>query len=195
LYRERDLLLRKRNRKRIGLGGRSVLPKPRAPNLNWSMDYVSGTMIDGKKLRALMIVNDLMRECLAIEVDASLPGGLVVMVLERLCDLCGLPSLITMDHGPEFEVWLLNAWAYKRGVRLAFIRTGKSADNWYTESFNRDFRNERLNEHWFISMQRAHSTDEDWRIEYNTERTHRELKDLTAEEFGRAHASAGQSEA
>jgi hypothetical protein len=34
---------------------------------------------------------------------------------------CGLPRSITVDHGPEFEGETLDAWAYKRAVRLAFI--------------------------------------------------------------------------
>ena len=89
-----------------------------------------------QKLRALTIVDDFKRECLAIEVDTSLPGSRVVAVLERLRDLRGLPSSITVDHGPKFEGQVLDAWAYKRGVRLAFIRPGKPVDNCYIESFN-----------------------------------------------------------
>ncbi len=48
------------------------------------MDYVSDSLIDGRKLRALTIVDDFSKECLALEVDASLPGSRVVAVLERL---------------------------------------------------------------------------------------------------------------
>jgi hypothetical protein len=59
------------------------------------------------------------RECLALEVDTSLPGARVVAILERLADLRGLPRSNTVDHGPEFEGQALDAWAYKRcGLRL-----------------------------------------------------------------------------
>ena len=190
LYREQGLMVRKRKRKRIGLAERLVLPTPSALNQSWSMDYVADGLIDGRKLRALTIVDDFTRECLAIEVDTSLPGSRVVAVLERLADLRGLPASITVDHGPEFEGRALDAWAYKRGVRLAFIRPGKPVDNCYIESFNGRFRDECLNEHWFITMAHARSTIEAWRIEYNTERTHSSLNDLTPEEFRDAHASA-----
>jgi len=189
LYREQGLMVRKRKRKRIGLAERLVLPAAQAPDQSWSMDYVADGLIDGRKLRALTIVDDFTRECLAIEVDTSLPGSRVVAVLERLRDLRGLPASITVDHGPEFEGQVLDAWAYKRGVRLAFIRPGKPVDNCYIESFNGRFRDECLNEHWFITMQHARSTIEAWRIEYNTERTHSSLDDLTPEEFKEAHAS------
>jgi putative transposase len=189
LYREQGLMVRKRKRKRIGLVERLVMPVPQAPNENWSMDYVADALIDGRKLRALTIVDDFTRECLAIEVDTSLPGSRVVAVLERLADIRGLPASITVDHGPEFEGRVLDAWAYRRNVRLAFIRPGKPVDNCYIESFNGRFRDECLNEHWFITMAHARSTIEAWRIEYNTERTHSSLDDLTPEEFRHAHAS------
>ena len=136
LYREQGLMVRKRRRKRIALSERLVMPRPQAPNESWSMDYVADGLIDGRKLRALTIVDDFTRECLAIEVDTSLPGGRVVAVLERLRDLRGLPASITVDHGPEFEGRALDAWAYQRNVRLAFIRPGKPVDNCYIESFN-----------------------------------------------------------
>ncbi len=146
-------------------------------------------LIDGRKLRALTIVDDFTRECLAIEVDTSLPGSRVAAVLERLADIRGLPASITVDHGPEFEGRVLDAWAYRRNVRLAFIRPGKPVDNCYIESFNGRFRDECLNEHWFITMAHARSTIEAWRVEYNTERTHSSLDDQTPEEFRDAHAS------
>jgi hypothetical protein len=52
----------------------------------------------------------------------GVPGARVVAVLERLVDLRGLPRSITVDHGPEFEGQVLDVWAYKRAVRLAFIQ-------------------------------------------------------------------------
>lgn len=189
LYHEQGLMVRKRKRKRVGAVERLMRTAPIAPNQSWSMDYVADALIDGRKLRALTIVDDFTRECLAIEVDTSLPGSRVVAVLERLADIRGLPASITVDHGPEFEGRVLDAWAYKRSVRLAFIRPGKPVDNCYIESFNGRFRDECLNEHWFITMAHARSVIEAWRIEYNTERTHSSLNDLTPEEFRHAHAS------
>jgi putative transposase len=189
LYREQGLAVRRRKRKRIGLAQRLVRPAPQAPNQSWSMDYLADGLIDGRKLRVLAIIDDYTRECLALEVDTSLPSARVVAVLERLADLRGLPSSIRVDHGPEFESEALDAWAYKRAVQLAFIRPGKPVDNCHIESFNGRLRDECLNEHWFLSMQHARTTIEAWRIEYNTERTHSSLGDLTPEEFRAAHAS------
>ena len=185
LYREAGLAVRRRKRKRIGLFERKPLPKPSTVNRSWSMDFVADGLIDGRKLRCLAIVDDYSRECLALEVDTSINGRRVAAVLDRLADLRGLPLSITVDHGPEFEGQVLDAWAYERGVRLNFIRPGKPVENAYIESFNGRFRDECLNEHWFLTMAHARSVIEKWRIEYNTERPHSSLGDLTPEQFAR----------
>jgi putative transposase len=183
LYRDAGLAVRRRKRKRIGLVERKPLPKPVAANISWSMDFVSDGLADGRRLRCLTIVDDRTRECLAIEVDTSITGTRVKAVLERLADTRGLPRSITVDHGPEFEGQVLDAWAYERCVTLSFIRPGKPNENAYIESFNGKFRDECLNEHWFVTMAQARRIIEAWRIEYNTERPHSSLGDLTPQEF------------
>jgi len=183
LYREAGLAVRRRKRKRIGLFERKPLPKPSAVNRSWSMDFVSDCLCDGRKVRCLTIVDDYSRECPAIEVDTSITGRRVAAVLDRLADLRGLPLSITVDHGPEFEGQVLDEWAYSQGVHLNFIRPGKPVENAYIESFNGRFRDECLNEHWFLTMAHARRVIEHWRIEYNTERPHSSLGDLTPEEF------------
>jgi putative transposase len=183
LYREAGLAVRRRKRKRIGPFERRPLPKPTAANRSWSMDFVSDGLADGRRLRCLAIVDDCTRECVAIEVDTSITGTRVKAVLERLADTRGLPRSITVDHGPEFEGQVLDAWAYQTNVQLSFIRPGKPNENAYIESFNGKFRDECLNEHWFITMAQARHAIEAWRIEYNTERPHSSLGDLTPEEY------------
>ena len=96
-----------------------------------------------------------------------------------------IPS-ITVDNGPEFDGQVLDKWAYRSGVQLSFIRPGKPNENAYIESFNGKFRDECLNEHWFISLSHARSIIEAWRIEYNTERPHSSLGNQTPEEFAAA---------
>ena len=183
IYREAGLAVRRRKRKRIGLVERKPLPKPLAANLSWSMDFVSDGLADGRRLRCLTIVDDCTRECLAIEVDTSITGSRVKKVMERLAETRGLPKSITVDHGPEFEGQVLDAWAYAANVQLSFIRPGKPNENAYIESFNGKFRDECLNEHWFVTMEQARRVIEAWRIEYNTERPHSSLGELTPTEY------------
>ena len=100
LYREAGLAVRRRKRKRVGLFERKPLPKPIAPNVSWSMDFVADGLIGGRRLRCLTIVDDCTRECLAIELDTSITGVRVQAVLERLADTRALPTSITVDNGP-----------------------------------------------------------------------------------------------
>ncbi len=94
-----------------------------------------------------------------------------------------------VDNGPEFAGRTLDAWAYAHGVTLRFIRPGKPIENAYVESFNGKFRDECLNEHWFLSVADAKSTIEAWRIDYNTVRPHSSLNGATPHHF--ANVSAG----
>ncbi|ARL38796.1 transposase [Burkholderia pseudomallei] len=145
-----------------------------------------------RRFRCLNVVDDYTRECLAIEVDTSLPGLRVQQVLDRLKEMRGLPASITVDNGPEFAGKVLDAWAYEAGVTLSFIRPGRPVENAYIESFNGRFRDECLNEHWFVSMRHAKRLIEEWRIEYNTERPHSSLGYLTPAQFARAHGAKQQ---
>jgi putative transposase len=185
LYREAGLAVRRRKRKRIGLVERKPLPKPATANQSWSMDFVSDGLADGRRLRCLNIVDDCTRECVAIEVDTSLTGTRVKAVMQRLAETRGLPWSITVDNGPEFAGQMLDTWAYEANVHLSFIRPGKPNENAYIESFNGKFRDECLNEHWFVTMAQARRVIEAWRIEYNTERMHSSLGNLTPEEYAK----------
>jgi putative transposase len=190
IYRAEGLAVRRRKRKRIGVGLRTVLPPPSRPNERWSMDFTLDTLASGRKFRTLNIVDDFSRECLAIEVDTSLGGARVVRVLERLAASRGLPGVIVSDNGPEFTGKTLDAWAYEVGLRIHFIRPGKPVENCYVESFNGKFRDECLNDHWFLGLRDAQQKIEDWRIDYNEVRPHSSLGDLTPKEYSTTHGLA-----
>jgi putative transposase len=190
VYHEAGLMVRKRKRKRIAGVERQIKVAPSAPNESWSMDYVSDGLADGRRLRCLNVVDDFTKECLAIEVDSSLPGQRVVSVLERLAERRGLPMSVTVDNGPEFAGKVLDEWAYRQGLRLSFIQPGKPQQNAYIESFNGKFRDECLNEHWFVSMRHARQVIEDWRQEYNSQRPHSSLGYLTPNQFAGSFLTA-----
>lgn len=190
VYREAGLAVRRRKRKRIAGIERQMKAPSLAPNQSWSMDFVSDGLADGRRLRCLNIVDDFTKECLAIEVDTSLPGSRVVAVLERLAELRGLPLSITVDNGPEFAGKVLDEWAYRKGLKLHFIQPGKPQQNAYIESFNGKFRDECLNEHWFVSMRHARDTIGAWRREYNGEHPHSSLGYLTPKQFADSFLTA-----
>ncbi len=183
IYREEGLSLRKRKRKKAGAQNRTILPPVQRPNKRWSMDFVSDSLVTGRRFRALAIVDDFSRECPAIEVDTSLGGARVVQVLERLAELRGLPEMITLDNGPEFTSRALDEWAYRKGVKLNYIRPGKPIENAFAESFNGRLRDECLNENWFLSLKHAREVIEEWRKDYNEARPHSSLAGLTPQEY------------
>jgi putative transposase len=188
IYREEGLVLRRKRRRKGAAGSRVVMPSPQRTNERWSMDFVTDSIVTGRHFRALAIVDDYSRECPAIEVDTSLGGKRVVGVLDRLAETRGLPEIITMDNGPEFAGRALDEWAYRRGVKLNFIRPGKPIENAYAESFIGRLRDECLNTNWFITMKHARDVIEDWRRDYNEVRPHSSLKGNTPKEYAEAIA-------
>ena len=175
LYREAGLTVRRRRRKRVSRPRGEGIRAPDRANGRWSMDFMADTLASGRTLRTLNVVDDFTRECLAIEVDTSLSGRRVTRVLERLVRERGMPGCIVADNGPEFTGRAVDQWAYGRGLRLAFIEPGRPTQNAYVESFNGKFRDECLNEHWFVSLADARTIIEGWRQTYNGERPHSAL--------------------
>ncbi len=187
IYAEEKLALRRRKRRKKMVGPRVPTPVPARPNQHLSMDFVQDRLTSGRKIRTLSIVDNFSRECPAIEVDTSLGGKRVVRVLERLAERQGAPEAITIDNGTEFDSKPMDEWAFKRKVKLDFIRPGKPNENAYIESFNGRFRDECLNENLFETLDRARNIIEDWRIDYNEERPHSSLENLTPKEFIAKH--------
>ena len=183
LYHEEGLALRKKRRRKGAAGARVTLPMPQRVNERWSMDFVTDSIVTGRRFRALTIVDDYSRECPNIEVDTSLGGRRVVGVLDKLAEIRGLPEVITIDNGPEFAGKALDEWAYRRSVKLNFIRPGKPIENAYAESFNGRLRDECLNTNWFMSLKHAREIIEEWRRDYNEVRPHSSLKGLTPQEY------------
>jgi putative transposase len=143
------------------------------------MDFVSDSLSNGQRFRALMLVDNFSRESPAIEVDFSLTGRRVVEVLERLANSYVIPKIIKVDNGPELISKALDEWAYRKAVKLEFSRPGIPTDNAYIESFNGRFRQECLDQNWFERIEEAHSKIEEWREDYNQTRPHSTLGNET----------------
>jgi putative transposase len=183
IYREEKLSLRIRKRKKFAAVVRAPLPAPMRPNQGWAMDFVHDCLWHGRRFRCLTISDLFTRICPWIEVDFSLPALRVVRALERLGEMFGFPEWIRIDNGPEFISQELDEWAYRRGIKLDFIQPGKPAENGYIESFNGKFRDECLNQNYFLTLHEAKEGIESFRVEYNTIRPHSSLDDLTPTVF------------
>jgi putative transposase len=184
LYRQEELgLRRKPPRRRVACVKREIRPSAKAKNECWSMDFVSDQLFDGRRLRVLTLVDNHTRESLALHVGQRIRGLDVVAVLERLTKQHGLPKRIQVDNGPEFISKDLDRWAYWNHVELDFSRPGKPTDNALIEAFNSRFRQECLNEHWFMSLPDAREKVEAWRHDYNHDRPHSALGYQSPAEF------------
>lgn len=185
IYREENLALRIRRRKKLASQGRIEISRAGRANELWAMDFLHDVLYNGRKVRFLPIIDTYTKECFKIEVDTSISGKRVCTVLSQIAAFRGLPENIVVDNGPEFISNALDAWAYERGVKLHFIRPGRPVDNAYMESFNGKFRDECLNLHWFMSVGHSRNIAEGYRLDYNNERPHSSLGDLTPSEFMR----------
>jgi len=184
LYKLEGLMMRpKRLRRHVSACGRMIRAIATYPNGSRSMDFMSDALYDGQKIKLLTLVDNFTRESLAIEVAWRLGGHGVVAALMQVVEEKGLPKSIRIDNGPEFTSRVLDQWAYLNGVELDFIHPGKPTDNALIEAFNGRFREECLNESWFLLLEDAREKVEEWRQYYNRERPHDLLGNLPPVEF------------
>ena len=185
LYRAEGLAVQRKRRKRVASQRRVLLAPATRLNERWSMDFMGDSLADGRTFRTFNLVDDFSREAPTIVVDQSLPGERITRELDAVVAERGAPNMIVIDNGPEFAGKALDAWAYRRGVKLHFIRPGKPTENAYIESFNGKFRDECLDEHWFVGLDHAREVIEAWRVDYNHVRPHSALGNLAPVEFAR----------
>ena len=102
-YREEGLTVRRRARNRVAVP-RAPRLEATTPNQHWSMDVVSDALGDGRRFRALTIVDDYTRECPAIEVDHSLPARASWRCWSDSRGLAGYPTPSHATTVPSFAV-------------------------------------------------------------------------------------------
>jgi len=182
LYREADLAVRRRKRRKGVAVPREPLLLPAQRNEVWSMDFVMDALSHGRRIKILTIVDDCTKEAIDLAVDFGISGNYVTRVLDQAARFRGYPKAIRTDQGPEFTGRALDQWAYEHGVQLKLIQPGKPTQNAYIESFNGKFRDECLNEHWFHSLAHARTIIQTWRNDYNEQRPHSMLGYMTPAE-------------
>lgn len=190
LYKEEGLALRKKQPKRRKMVvQREARFRPTGANQAWSLDFVSDQLTDGKKMRALTVVDVFTREALAIDIGYRLRGEHVIATLNRLVAQRARPKCLFADNGSEFTGRMVDMWAYHHGVKMDFSRPGKPTDNAFVESFNGSLRDECLNVHWFDSIEDAKVIIEAWRHDYNESRPHMALNNVSPAVFAQQTAS------
>lgn len=177
------LNFRRKGKQRLPVRNPAPLATPEALNQSWSIDFMHDALVCGRRFRTFNVVDDFNREALAIEIDLNIPAQRVIRVLERIVASRGYPLKLRMDNGPEFISLTLAQWAEDHGVMLEFIKPGKPTQNAFIERFNRTYRTEILDFYLFRTLNEARAITERWLNEYNSERPHESLNNLTPEEY------------
>lgn len=186
IYCQEGLNLRHRGRrKQIS---RARIPKVDVTGVNqcWAMDFMSDALFNGRRFRALTMMDLYSRECLNIYADSRITGDTVVDILDSISYHRGRPERIRVDNGPEFISKALDKYSYENNIKLEFSRPGKPTDNAFIESFNGSLRDECFNTNWFLSIEDAQSKIETWRRDYNEFRPHSSLGNMTPRDFARS---------
>ena len=179
IYRELELNLRIKPKKRIVREQPLPLAVPIAINQTWSMDFMHDQLSDGRSFRLFNVLDDFNREGLGIEADLSLPSARVIRALEQIIEWRGQPKEIRCDNGPEYLSAALQAWAAQRGIRLLYIQPGNPQQNAYIERYNRTVRYDWLAQTLFDSIEEVQQSATHWLWTYNNERPNMAIGGIT----------------
>lgn len=179
IYKELELNLRIKPRKRLVREKPEPLAVPERINQCWSMDFMHDQLGDGRSFRLFNVLDDFNREGLGIEVDFSLPSERVIRSLDQIIQWRGKPAMIRCDNGPEYISAALSAWAEKRQIKLLHIQPGKPQQNAYVERYNRTVRYSWLAQYMFDTIEQVQEFATRWLWGYNNERPNMALGGIT----------------
>lgn len=179
IYRELELNLRIKPRKRLVRQAPEPLIVPASVNTVWSMDFMHDQLKDGRSIRLFNVIDDFNREALGIEIDFSLPSARVIRALEQIIGWRGKPMAIRCDNGPEYLSDAITQWAGRHGIALNYIQPGKPQQNAYVERFNRTVRYEWLSQYYWDDLAHVQRFATEWMWQYNHERPNMGLGGMT----------------
>jgi putative transposase len=179
IYKELELNLRIKPKKRLIRAKPEPLAVPEAINQCWSIDFMHDQLQDGRSYRLFNAIDDFNREALAIDIDLSLPAARVTRALDQVIEWRGKPQVIRSDNGPEYISSTFAAWAERHGIRLDHTQPGKPQQNAYIERFNRTVRYDWLSHYLFESIEEVQNYATDWMWAYNHERPNMALGGIT----------------
>ena len=179
IYKELELNLRIKPRKRLNREKPEPLAVPDSINEVWSMDFMHDQLSDGRSFRILNVIDDYNREALGIEIDFSLPSERVIRALKQIIEWRGRPLAIRCDNGPENISGAIQNWAQQTGIAFQYIQPGKPQQNAYIERFNRTVRYEWLSQYYWKDLDEVRDHATQWLWSYNHERPNMALGGIT----------------
>ena len=179
IYKELELNLRIKPKKRLVREKPEALAVPDGINQVWSMDFMHDQLQDGRSFRLFNVIDDHNREVLGMEVDFSLPSERVIRALNQIIEWRGKPNTIRADNGPENVSGKLIAWAEQNHICMEYIQPGRPQQNAYIERFNRTVRYEWLSQYYWEDLEEVRLFATNWMFEYNHERPNMALGGFT----------------
>jgi len=179
VYRAMKLCRRRRHKKRLPTRIKEPLAKQLCSNQSYSMDFMSDSLVSGRKLRILKIVDDCTRESLAVWCDFSITGEKVTEILQDITSHRGKPLQIRVDNGPEFRSNAFVNWCSKEAITIKYIQPGKPMQNAYIERLNRTYREDVLDAYLFESLEEVRILSDEWQYSYNHVLPHSSLDNQT----------------
>lgn len=183
IYKLLKLNKRRKGKRRLPARIKQPLQKQETVNTTWSMDFMSDSMTGNRKFRTFNVIDDCTREVLAIEVDTSLSARRVIRTLQRIIETNGKPTTMRSDNGPEFTSKDFELWAKDNGINIQYIQPGRPMQNGYIERFNRLYREAVLDAYLFFDLDQVRQLTQEWIEEYNHNRPHESLGNLTPYEW------------
>lgn len=179
IYRELELNLRIKPRRRLVREKPEPLGTTTAINQVWSIDFMHDKLANGRVIRLLNVVDDFNREGLGIEVDHALPSERVTRTLDQIIEWRGKPACIRLDNGPELISSQMLQWAKHRGITLLHIQPGKPQQNAYVERYNRTVRYDWLAQNLYDDLEQVQQDATRWLWIYNNERPNTAIGGIT----------------
>ena len=175
VYCKLGLNIRRKTKRRLPTRDKQPLGVPEQTNATWSMDFMHDSLESGRTFRTLNGIDDCNRECLAVEVDTSLPGERVVRTLENIIAWRGKPIQLRSDNGPEFISDAVKKFCSANGIEHRFIQPGRPQQNGFIERFNRTYREDVLDAYIFESLEQVRTVTAQWHNDYNENHPHQSL--------------------
>ena len=183
---------RRKGKRRLPQRIKQVIEPMEKINQSWSIDFMSDSLVSGRKFRTFNVLDDFNREVLAIEIAVSLPAVRIIRVLDQIISWRGKPARIRMDNGPEFISNVFEIWCKNYGIELLYIQPGKPTQNSLIERLNGSYRRDVLDAYLFYELDEVKALTQEWIEEYNERRPHESLKNKTPREWAESTTQASE---
>lgn len=175
VYQKGGFSLFKRMRSRRVAQPANPIQVPLKPLEEWALDFMSDSLVNGRRFRTLNVVDHYNRACKGIFLSTSIPAKQLTIQLEQMIELHGKPKRIRTDNGPEFISKHFQLWLRNKQIEWQPIQPGKPQQNAIVERFNRTYREDVLDAHLFNNIEEARQITWKWIEEYNHQRPHQAL--------------------